>query len=704
LKVTTKGYIEVWWDTPASYVFISRHRDEVEALESATEHALTQAGEQTYELRYPNKLVKAYGILNPRADTVAPTVPGSLSATSLSTTSIGLAWSLSTDAVGVSGYQVWRDGVPRTTTTALTYTDTGLTPTTLYSYRVSAFDEAGNMSGLSNIATATTQTPAVNLPPVWQTIAQQELTTGASYSLNLTSLVSDPEGQAVAVAQFAGTLPTGVTYNSSTKIISGTPTVVGSTSVTFRATDAGAVVADRIIVFNVLAADATAPSVPVLTATAVSTSRIDLSWSASTDTAGTNERSSGLHQYRLFRDGLFRQAINEPTVEFSDTGLSAGTSYSYTIRAIDVAGNLSDFSNAAAATTQSTPAPSRMYPAGHWTIFQAALRNNQWRNSAANRIVRSADGQTVITKGFWKRYSWRQLEPTQGAYSFITNPTTDELRLDLAWAATNGVKLVPMITTRAFGTGVSEAPAYLDPYVVTGNDGHRFTALWDPYVQTRYNALIKAIGDTFDGTTAFAGTATGETAMDSADATDAMLGIGGPVPTGKLYVPYTVARARDGFISIILNAWAELPTTRFYWMTNFHRGDQDGSTIADVINAVVTAGKQGVLVLCGPDLLPGLPSLETRFYPYFDQFKDTIPLCLHCQNDSYSHPLTGLPEDDDTPPFYTPTQLIDSGIANQHLNFIVWTYLANPQVTGGYSYTDAITAMRARPTFNVESW
>jgi chitodextrinase len=643
------------------------------------------------------------GILNPRADTTAPTVPGSLVATTLSTTEISLAWLASTDAVGVFGYQVWRGGLPLATTTSLTYTDSGLTPSTAYSYRVSAYDEAGNMGELSNIATATTNTPAVNLPPVWQPIAQQELTTGTNFTLNLTSSASDPEGQPVAVTQVAGTLPSGLTYNSSTKIVSGTPTAVGAASVSFRASD-GVTSADRTVVFNVLGADATAPSTPVLTATTVSTSRIDLSWSTSTDTAGTDERSSGLHQYRLFRDGLFRQAINEPTIQFSDTGLSAGTAYSYQVRAIDVAGNLSAFSNTATATTDTVSAPARMYPAGHWTIFQAALRNNQWRNSATSRIVRSADGTTTITKGFWKRYSWRQLEPTQGNYSFITNPSTDELRLDLAWAVTNGMKLIPMITTRAFGTGVSEAPAYLDPYVVTGNNGHRFTAMWDPYVQTRYNALIKALGDTFDGTTAFAGTATGETSMDSADATDAQLGIGGPVPTGKLYLPYTPARLRDGWIAMIANAWAELPTTRMYWMSNFIRGDNDGSTINEIIDATVLAGKQGVLVLCGPDLLPDLPSLESRFYPKFDQYKDTIPLCLHCQNDSYSHPLTGLPADDSTPPFYTPTALIDRGIADYHLNFIVWTYLANRQVTGAYSYADAITAMRARPTFNVESW
>lgn len=701
MKVTTKGYVEVWWQTPDP-VFVSRHRDEAEALASAIEHAAAQTGEQTYEF----KTVKAYGILNPRTDTVAPTTPGSLTATALSTTQISLAWIASTDAVGVHGYQVWRGGLPRATTTDLTYTDSGLTPSTAYSYRVSAFDEAGNMSELSNIAAATTDTPATNQPPEWQDIAQQELTVGTHFTLDLTPLVSDPDGLAVTVTQFSGTLPTGLTYSSSTKTVSGTPTVAaGATSVTFAATDSGAVTAYKVIVFNVLAADATAPSVPAdLAATPVSTSRIDLTWSTSLDTAGTNERSSGVHQYRIFRDGLFRVARNHPIATYSDTGLSAGTEYSYTIRAIDNDGNLSAMSDPVTATTQSTTPTSRMYPAGHWTIFQAGIRDTTWRNSATNRIVRSADGTVTITKGFWKRYSWRQLEPTEGEYSFITNPSTDELRLDLAWATANGMKLVPMITIRAFGTGTSEAPAYLDPYVVVGNDGHRFTAIWDPYVVTRYNALIKALGDTFDGTTAFAGVASQETSMDTADASNAQLGIGGPVPTGKLYLGYTPARLRDAWISILSSAWAELPTTRFYWMSNFIRGDHDGDTIVEIINALVAAGKQGVMVLSGPDALPGLNSLETRFYPHFETFKDTIPLCLHAQNDSYSHPLTGLAEDDSNPPFFTPLQLLDRTASDNHINFMVWTYLANPQVAEAYSYSDAITAMRARPTFNVESW
>jgi chitodextrinase len=188
------------------------------------------------------------GIINPRADTVAPTVPGSLAATALSTTSISLTWTASTDAVGVYGYQIWRGGIPRGTTTAgvLTYTDTGLTPTTTYEYRVSAYDEAGNMSGLSNIASATTQTPVTNLPPVWQTIAQQELTVGTGFSLNLTAYPSDPEGQPLTITQVSGTLPTGLTYSQSTKIVSGTPTAVEASSVSFRASD-GVTSADRVI-------------------------------------------------------------------------------------------------------------------------------------------------------------------------------------------------------------------------------------------------------------------------------------------------------------------------------------------------------------------------------------------------------------------------------------------------------------------------
>lgn len=102
------------------------------------------------------------------ADTTAPTVPGSVTATANSATQITVAWAASTDATGVASYRVRRGGVDITGATAVTglsFVDTGLTTGTLYSYTVSAVDAAGNRSAESTAATATTWNNKLVQPP-----------------------------------------------------------------------------------------------------------------------------------------------------------------------------------------------------------------------------------------------------------------------------------------------------------------------------------------------------------------------------------------------------------------------------------------------------------------------------------------------------------------------------------------------------------
>jgi uncharacterized repeat protein (TIGR03806 family) len=91
-------------------------------------------------------------------DTTPPTVPGTPTATAASSTQIELSWTASTDAVGVSGYRVFRNAAttPLATVTTTLYSDTGLTPSTAYSYTVRAVDVAGNASDSSGTGNATT--------------------------------------------------------------------------------------------------------------------------------------------------------------------------------------------------------------------------------------------------------------------------------------------------------------------------------------------------------------------------------------------------------------------------------------------------------------------------------------------------------------------------------------------------------------------
>jgi chitodextrinase len=104
----------------------------------------------------------------PPPDTTPPTAPGSLTVTAVSTTQINLSWTASTDNVGVAGYKVERcqgancsNFAQITTPTTTTFNDTGLTPSTSYSYRVRATDAAGNLSTYSNSGTVSTPAPPI---------------------------------------------------------------------------------------------------------------------------------------------------------------------------------------------------------------------------------------------------------------------------------------------------------------------------------------------------------------------------------------------------------------------------------------------------------------------------------------------------------------------------------------------------------------
>ena len=90
-------------------------------------------------------------------DTTPPSVPVNLAATSTSPAQINISWNASTDNVAVSGYKVFRGGSQIATTTLVSYSDSGLTPSTTYTYTISAFDAAGNVSAQSVPVQATTR-------------------------------------------------------------------------------------------------------------------------------------------------------------------------------------------------------------------------------------------------------------------------------------------------------------------------------------------------------------------------------------------------------------------------------------------------------------------------------------------------------------------------------------------------------------------
>ncbi|GAA2774097.1 fibronectin type III domain-containing protein [Saccharopolyspora taberi] len=107
-----------------------------------------------------NKAVRRFTSWNPLSgasgDTIAPTAPTNLAAGTITANSVALTWTASTDAVGVVSYDVFANGLLRTTSSTTSATVSGLTASTSYSFYVRARDAALNSSAASNVVTVST--------------------------------------------------------------------------------------------------------------------------------------------------------------------------------------------------------------------------------------------------------------------------------------------------------------------------------------------------------------------------------------------------------------------------------------------------------------------------------------------------------------------------------------------------------------------
>ncbi|MBM9502988.1 glycoside hydrolase family 6 protein [Actinacidiphila acididurans] len=208
---------------------------------------------QWFAYQFQQLVANAYPALGSGSvDTTPPSTPANLAVSGTTSSSVSLTWSASTDNVGVTGYNVYRGSTLVGSATTTSFTDTGLSASTAYSYTVKAKDAAGNLSAASSAVSATTQ---------------------------------------------AGT-----------------------------------------------GGDTTPPSAPAnLAVSGTTSSSVSLTWSASTDNVGVTG-------YNVYRGSTLVGSAT--TTSFTDTGLSASTAYSYTVKAKDAAGNLSAASSAVSATTQ----------------------------------------------------------------------------------------------------------------------------------------------------------------------------------------------------------------------------------------------------------------------------------------------------------------------------------------------------------------
>ncbi len=272
-----------------------------------------------------------------------PPPPTNLSATTVSSSEIDLAWT-APDADDLVGYRVYRNGIPVATTSNTSYRDSGLQAFTTYNYTVTALDAEGLESGPSAPGQATTLD---GTPPT--TPANLSATATGTTTIELSwSPSADPETGVAGyrvfrngsqIAEIGGTsyedtgLSPATSYNYRVRAVNGEGLVSSASNQATATTD-----------------DATAPTVPQnLSATAAGTSRIDLTWSASSDP------ESGIAGYRIFRDGSQVGQTNQTS--FSDTGLNPATEYEYRVLAVNGEGLVSGPSDPARATTRDATPP-----------------------------------------------------------------------------------------------------------------------------------------------------------------------------------------------------------------------------------------------------------------------------------------------------------------------------------------------------------
>ncbi|MGP3963859.1 DUF4434 domain-containing protein [Nonomuraea sp. 3N208] len=119
-------------------------------------------------------------------ESTPPTTPSGVTATATDPLTVKLSWTAATDAVGVAGYRITRNGTLVKTLygTATTFTDAGLDPSAAYTYTLKAFDAAGNQSGASTSVSATT--PAAPNNPV-------NLAAGRPYTMSSAPSSSYPD-------------------------------------------------------------------------------------------------------------------------------------------------------------------------------------------------------------------------------------------------------------------------------------------------------------------------------------------------------------------------------------------------------------------------------------------------------------------------------------------------------------------------------
>jgi fibronectin type 3 domain-containing protein len=280
-------------------------------------------------------------------DRTPPTTPTNLRATNLTQTSVTLAWNPSTDKSGNVTYTVYKDGQPFTVPQGrTTYTVDWLSPGRTYSFYVTASDPSLNQSGRSNTVTVTSLQDAT--PPT-----APELTGSvrgpSQVSLTWTRSTDDTTWWTLGYRIFANGAPVTQHVNwygeRSVVLRHLAPATSYTFSVEANDFNGNATMSNAVTLTTEATSDVTPPSAPtnVRIVRDPGCGEVWLGWTQSTDNADPQFAI----EYEIYVNGVLSPlavgaGIDRDFVYGNATGLNT-----FTVKAVDRAGNTSEASNAA---------------------------------------------------------------------------------------------------------------------------------------------------------------------------------------------------------------------------------------------------------------------------------------------------------------------------------------------------------------------
>ena len=450
------------------------------------------------------------------SDTQAPTAPTNLAATNVAQTTLTLGWTASTDNVGVTGYDIYKNGALLTSVTTTTYSVTGLTAATAYSFYVKAKDAAANISVASSTINVTTASSTVSYcTSKGNSVADEWISkvvvgtftnssTAAGYTDFTSKTITLTAGTAVSISLTPGFTSSAyneywriwIDYNgdkdfdetnelvfdagsASSTTKTGTINVLSTASGTTRMrvsmkynavptaceTFSYGEVEDYTVTFGTTT-DTQAPTAPTgLAASSIAQTTLTLGWTASTDNVGVTG-------YDVYKNGTLLASVT--TTTYNVTGLTASTAYSFYVKAKDAAGNISAASSTINATTLAvtdTQAPTAPTNLAATNVAQTTLTLG-WTASTDNVGVTGYDvymNGTLLTSVTTTTYNVTGLTAAT-AYSFYVKAKDAAANISAASSTINVTTLAVVTSKLETFANFSAGASYLTGTFL-GQDG-----------------------------------------------------------------------------------------------------------------------------------------------------------------------------------------------------------------------------------------